>query len=104
MATLKEYLQNLYNIKLQPSKFVKLCEAYKNTQRVIKDLQDENEKVKNNIIALMNGREEKTEGATTATNKTIIVNKFIISEFKPANQELYSKYLKPIEYKQFKVN
>ena len=85
------------------SKFEKLCNEYRENKRMIEELTAMNDDIKNNIIALMAGRDTMIEGSTKATYKDVISSRFDSKDFSKAYPDLFEKYSKPVAYKRFMV-
>lgn len=83
--------------------FESLCNEYRENKRLIEELEAMNEKVKNDILAIMGGDETHVEGAAKVTNKTIVSTRFDTTGFKKAYPDLYSEYSWEMRYKRFSV-
>ena len=90
--------------------FEKLCTEYRENKRLIEELtaiNDEltaiNDELKAAILDIMAGRETVTEGATKATNKTVVSSRFDSTGFKKQYPDLFSAYSRETSYKRFTV-
>ena len=84
-------------------RFEKLCNEYRENKRLIEELTAMNDSIKADIIAIMGDRETVTEGATKATNKTVISSRFDSTGFKKEYPDLFTEYSTPTTYKRFTV-
>lgn len=85
------------------SKFEKLCNEYRENKRMIDELEAMNDSIKNDIIALMAGRDTMIEGSAKATYKSIISSRFNSKDFSKTYPDLFKKYSKPVAYRRFLV-
>ena len=83
--------------------FESLCNEYRENKRLIEDLEAMNEKVKNEILAIMGNDEMHVEGAAKATNKTVVSSRFDSSGFKKEYPDLFTEYSRETSYKRFCV-
>lgn len=83
--------------------FEKLCTEYRENKRLIEELTAINDELKAAILDIMAGRETVTEGATKATNKTVVSSRFDSSSFKKAYPDLFTEYSTATSYKRFTV-
>ena len=80
--------------------FEKLCTEYRENKRLIEELTAMNEGLK---AAILGDRETVTEGATKATNKTVVSSRFDSSGFKKVYPDLFGEYSRETSYKRFTV-
>lgn len=83
--------------------FENLCTEYRENKRLIEELQAMNDSIKAAILAIMGDRETVIEGASKATNKTVVSSRFDSSGFKKEYPELFTEYSTPTSYKRFTV-
>lgn len=83
--------------------FENLCTEYRENKRLIEELQAMNDSIKAAILAIMGDRETVIEGASKATNKTVVSSRFDSSGFKKEYPELFTEYSTPTNYKRFTV-
>lgn len=83
--------------------FEKLCNEYRENKRLIEELTAMNEELKAGIIALMDGRESVTEGASKATYKPVTSTRFNSKEFGKAYPSLLEQYSVTTQYRRFTV-
>lgn len=83
--------------------FESLCNEYRENKRLIEELEAMNEKVKNEILAIMGNDEMHVEGAAKATNKTVVSSRFDSSGFKKVYPDLFTEYSRKTSYKRFCV-
>lgn len=83
--------------------FENLCTEYRENKRLIEELQAMNDSIKAAILAIMGDRETVIEGASKATNKTVVSSRFDSSGFKKEYPELFTEYSTPTTYKRFTV-
>lgn len=84
-------------------KFESLCNEYRENKRMIEELQAMNDSIKSDILAIMGDRETVTEGASKATNKTVVSSRFDSSRFKKEYPDLFAEYSRETNYKRFCV-
>lgn len=84
-------------------KFETLCNEYRENKRLIEELTALNEELKNNILAIMGDAETMTEGATKATNKTVVSCRLDSSALKKDKPDIFTAYSKETSYKRFIV-
>lgn len=84
-------------------KFEKLCNEYRENKRLIEELTAMNDELKAAILEIMAGRETVTEGASKATNKTVISSRFDSAGFKKEYPDLFGEYSRETSYKRFTV-
>lgn len=84
-------------------RFEKLCNEYRENKRLIEELTAMNDELKAAILAIMGDRETVTEGASKATNKTVVSSRFDSTEFKKVYPDLFSEYSRETNYKRFTV-
>ena len=84
-------------------KFETLCTEYRENKRLIEELTALNEELKNNILAIMGDAETMTEGATKATNKTVVSVRLDSSTLKKEKPDIFGQYSKETSYKRFIV-
>ena len=84
-------------------KFESLCNEYRENKRMIEELQAMNDSIKSDILAIMGDRETVTEGASKATNKTVVSSRFDSSGFKKEYPDLFTEYSRETSYKRFCV-
>lgn len=84
-------------------RFEKLCTEYRENKRLIEELTAINDELKTAILDIMAGRETVTEGATKATNKTVVSSRFDSTGFKKQHPDLFSAYSRETSYKRFTV-
>lgn len=84
-------------------KFETLCTEYRENKRLIEELTALNEELKNNILAIMGDAETMTEGATKATNKTVVSCRLDSSALKKDKPDIFTAYSKETSYKRFIV-
>lgn len=85
------------------SNFENLCTEYRENKRLIEELEAMNDSIKAAILAIMGDRETVIEGASKATNKTVVSSRFDSSGFKKEYPELFTEYSTPTSYKRFTV-
>ena len=85
------------------SNFEKLCKDYKENKILISQLEEENEKIKNEILFLMGENDTIISGPYKVTNRLICQNKFNQKEFKEAFPDLFQRYYKPASYLRFTI-
>ncbi len=83
--------------------FESLCNEYRENKRLIEELEAMNEKVKNDILAIMGNDEMHVEGAAKATNKTVVSSRFDSNRFKKEYPDLFTEYSRETSYKRFCV-
>ena len=83
--------------------FEKLCTEYRENKRLIEELTAMNEGLKAAILAIMGDREPVAEGATKATNKTVVSSRFDYSGIKKVYRDLFGEYCRETSYKRFTV-
>jgi predicted phage-related endonuclease len=85
---------------------IETVKKFKELQIFIKQLEEEAEAVKQEIIAEMD--EQKTEvliiDVFTIRNTTVTTNRFDSTAFKKTHEDLYSQYLKENIGKRFTIN
>lgn len=84
-------------------KFETLCNEYRENKRLIEELTALNEELKNNILDIMGDAETMTEGATKATNKTVVSCRLDSSALKREKPDIFGQYSKETSYKRFIV-
>lgn len=84
-------------------KFEKLCNEYRENQRLIEELSAMQEGIKAAILEIMGTEESHTEGAVRATNTTVTASRFDSKGFKAVYPELYTEYSRESQYKRFSV-
>lgn len=84
-------------------KFETLCTEYRENKRLLEELTALNEELKNNILAIMGDAETMTEGATKATNKTVVSCRLDSSALKKDKPDIFTAYSKETSYKRFIV-
>jgi predicted phage-related endonuclease len=85
------------------SKFETLCNEYRENKRMIEELQAMNDSIKGDIIALMGDNETMIEGASKATNKTVVSSRFDSKALAKDKPDIYAAYSSKTEYKRFTV-
>ena len=85
------------------SKFEKLCNEYRENKRLIEELTAMNDELKAAILEIMAGRETVTEGASKATNKTVVSSRFDSTWFKKEYPDLFGMFSRETSYKRFTV-
>ena len=84
-------------------RFESLCNEYRENKRLIEELQDMNDSIKSDILAIMGNDETRVEGAAKATNKTVVSSSFDSSGFKKEYPDLFTEYSRETSYKRFCV-
>jgi len=84
-------------------KFETLCTEYRENKRLIEELTALNEELKSSILAIMGDAETMTEGATKATNKTVVSCRLDSSALKKDKPDIFTAYSKETSYKRFIV-
>lgn len=84
-------------------RFESLCNEYRENKRLIEELQNMNDSIKSDILAIMGNDEMHVEGAAKATNKTVVSSRFDSSRFKKEYPELFTEYSRETSYKRFCV-
>lgn len=84
-------------------RFESLCNEYRENKRLIEELQAMNDSIKSDILAIMGNDEMHVEGATKATNKTVVSSRFDSSRFKKEHPDLFTEYSRETSYKRFCV-
>lgn len=84
-------------------RFESLCNEYRENKRLIEELQAMNDSIKSDILAIMGNDEMHIEGATKATNKTVVSSSFDSSGFKKEYPNLFTEYSRETSYKRFCV-
>lgn len=84
-------------------RFESLCNEYRENKRLIEELQDMNDSIKSDILAIMGNDETHVEGAAKATNKTVVSSRFDSSRFKKVYPDLFTEYSRETSYKRFCV-
>lgn len=84
-------------------RFESLCNEYRENKRLIEELQDMNDSIKSDILAIMGNDEMHVEGAAKATNKTVVSSRFDSSRFKKEYPDLFTEYSRETSYKRFCV-
>jgi len=85
------------------SKFEKLCNEYRENKRLIEELEAMNESLKNDIIALMRGRETVTEGSTKVIYKTVTGSRLDGKALKEALPDIAQAFTTETQYKRFTI-
>lgn len=85
------------------SAFEKLCNEYRENNRLIEELEAMNDSIKSDILAIMGNDEMHVEGAAKATNKTVVSSRFDSSGFKKEYPDLFTEYSRETSYKRFCV-
>lgn len=83
--------------------FEKLCTEYRENKRLIEELEAANDSLKADIVALMDGRETVTEGATKATYKPVTSSRFDSTGFKAKHPDLFALFSRSTIYRRFTV-
>lgn len=83
--------------------FEKLCNEYRENKRLIEELNEMNESIKNDILDIMGNDETHVEGAAKVTNKTVVSSRFDSTRFKKEYPELYKEYCWKMSCKRFCV-
>lgn len=84
-------------------RFESLCNEYRENRHLIEELQAMNDSIKSDILAIMGNDELHVEGASKATNKTVVSSRFDSSGFKKEHPDLFNEYSREISYKRFCV-
>ena len=85
------------------TKFEILCNEYRENKRLIEELTDMNDRLKADIIKLMDGADKKTEGFTKACYTRVRKESFDKKTFRRQHEQLYQKYVKQSSYRRFSV-
>lgn len=83
--------------------FERLCDEYRENKRMIEELDAEQDALKDQILAIMDGQDSYTAGAAKATYKEVKSQRFDSAGFKRVYPDLYSKYSRESVYKRFTV-
>ena len=83
--------------------FEKLCNEYRENKRLIEELEAMNESLKNDIIALMKGKETVIEGSTKAIYKTVTSSRLDGKALKESYPDIVKAYTTETQYKRFTV-
>lgn len=75
-------------------RFEQLCNEYRENKRLMEQLGQDCDRLKDEILALMGGQEVYSEGASKVTYKLVKSSRFDSGSFKADHAELYSKYTK----------
>ena len=84
-------------------RFETLCTEYRENKRLIEELEAMNDSIKADILAIMGDAETMTEGATKATNKTVVSCRLDSSALKREKPDIFGQYTKETSYKRFIV-
>ncbi len=80
-----------------------LSNEFRENKRMMEELKDLNDKLKLEIIDLMNGQEKIIQGSLKITYITVNSNSFDSTKFKKEHEHLYNQYLKQKQYKRFEI-
>ena len=83
--------------------FEKLCDEYRENKRLIEELEDYNDTIKAQIIALMGDNDTMIQGASKATYKAYVSDKFNSKLFKEEHNDMYKAYCSEMTVKRFTV-
>lgn len=72
--------------------FEKLCQDYRTFKRTEEEAKKECERLKEEILAIMDGKEEHTEGFSKASYKCSLQSRFSQKDFERDYPALYEKY------------
>lgn len=75
-------------------RFEQLCNEYRENKRLMEQLGQDCDRLKDEILALMGDKDTYSEGSSKASYKLIKSSRFDSSSFKADHAELYSKYTK----------
>ena len=89
--------------KAEPKTIVDKAHEFRKIQKMIEELQEKANAIKEEIIADMDGAEMIEADMFTIRYQTIISNRLDTPKFKADNKDLYDMYLKPSEAKRFTV-
>ena len=81
-----------------------LANEYRENKRLIEELTKENDKLKIEIIELMDGLDSVIIGACKITNKEVTSNRFDSKAFKKDYEKLYNQYIKQNTSKRFLIS
>ena len=84
-------------------RFEKLCNEYRENKRLMEQLGQDCDRLKEEILALMGGQEVYSEGASKVTYKLIASTRFDSAAFKKEHGDLYKEYSKTSESYRFVV-
>ena len=84
-------------------KFEKLCNEYRKNKRLIEEMEAMNDSIRDDIIALMRGRETVTEGNTKVIYKTCTSSRLDGKALKEEHPDIAEAYTKETQYKRFTV-
>lgn len=85
-------------------KFKKLCKEYKENKRLIKEIEEINEGIRADIIALMNGKEEVKKGGFKAIYKKITSSRVDTKGLKQKYTDIYNKFLVETKYHKLTIS
>lgn len=83
--------------------FEKLCNEYRENKRLIEELEAMNDSIRDDIIALMKGREIVIEGSTKAIYKSVTSSRLDSKALKESYPDIVTAYTKETSYKRFTV-
>lgn len=84
-------------------RFEQLCNEYRENKRLIEQLGQDCDRLKEEILAFMGDKDTYSEGASKVTYKLISSTRFDSVAFKKEHEELYKKYSKTSESYRFVV-
>lgn len=84
-------------------RFEKLCNEYRENKRLMEQLGQDCDRLKEEILALMGGQDVYSEGASKVTYKLIVSTRFDSAAFKKEHGDLYKEYSKTTESYRFVV-
>ena len=85
------------------SRFIQLCDEYRENRRLIEELTAMNDGIKSDILAIMGDDDTYIEGAAKCTNKLIVSNRFDSGAFRKIYPALYDEFNKQSSYRRFIV-
>ena len=97
------FKQSWAETKAAKINFSEMARQFEQRKALIEALQAEQDMLKENIIAYLNGREEVEENGYRVKYITVIRNILDTPRFKSENRELYELYLKENQSKRFTV-